>query len=55
VVTPITKLEHRASEISLGKNLGESTNIGTNDEIGSLSRAIDRMRISVVKMLEKFK
>lgn len=55
VVTPITKLEIMASEISLGKNLGESTIISSKDEIGALSRAIDRMRISVVKMLEQFK
>lgn len=55
VVTPITKLESMATEISLGKNLGESTIIGSKDEIGALSRAIDRMRISVVKMLEQFK
>ncbi|MGB3211804.1 MAG: DUF3365 domain-containing protein [Desulforhopalus sp.] len=55
VVAPITRLENRATEISLGKNLNESIVIGTTDEIGSLSRAIDRMRISVVKMMERFK
>lgn len=52
LVKPITILEDRTTEISLGKNLDESVNVGSNDEIGSLSRAIDRMRISMIKMLE---
>ena len=55
LVKPITRLEDRTTEISLGKNLAESVNIGTNDEIGSLSRAIDRMRISTIKLLERCK
>ena len=54
VATPISKLESRATEISLGKNLTESIIVESNDEVGSLSRAIDLLRISVVKMLERY-
>lgn len=52
LVKPISILENRTTEISLGKNLEERINIGSNDEIGSLSRAIDRMRISTMKLLK---
>lgn len=55
LVKPITLLEDRTTEISLGKNLGESVSLGANDEIASLSRAIDRLRISMVKLLERCK
>jgi len=52
LVKPITMLEKRTTEISLGKNLKESVSHRANDEIGSLARAIDRMRISTMKLLE---
>lgn len=55
VVKPIIVLEQRATEISLGKNLDKSINIQSQDEIGSLGRAIDRLRISVEKMLQRYK
>lgn len=55
VVKPITMLERRATEISLGKNLNESIVTPARDEIGSLGRAVDRLRISVNKMLERYK
>ena len=55
VVKPIIMLEQRATEISLGKNLDKSINAPTQDEIGSLGRAIDRLRISVEKMLKRYK
>lgn len=55
VVKPIIVLEQRATEISLGKNLDKSINIQSQDEIGSLGRAIDRLRISVEKMLKRYK
>lgn len=55
LVKPITMLETRTSEISLGKNLDESVSHKSNDEIGSLARAIDRMRISTMKLLERCK
>ena len=55
VVTPVIQLEQRATEISLGKNLGEGIAIASQDEIGSLGRAIDRLRISMDKMLQRYK
>ncbi len=54
VVKPISTLEKRATEISLGKNLGEPIGITSKDEIGSLARAVDRLRISVERMLKRF-
>lgn len=55
VVKPIIMLEQRATEISLGKNLDKSIDTKSQDEIGSLSRAIDRLRISIEKMLQRYK
>lgn len=55
VVKPVTMLEKRATEISLGRNLTESIETPSQDEIGSLGRAVDRLRISVSKMLERYK
>jgi len=55
VIKPITMLEQRATEISLGKNLSEPIATPSNDEIGSLARSVDRLRISVEKMLQRFK
>ena len=55
IVNPITMLEKRATEISLGKNLSETISTSSDDEIGSLARSVDRLRISVEKMLQRFK
>ncbi|MHB8808808.1 MAG: Tll0287-like domain-containing protein [Desulfobulbaceae bacterium] len=55
VVKPVVLLEQRATEISLGKNLGERIDTPARDEIGSLARAIDRLRISVEKMMQRYK
>ncbi|MCL7488755.1 MAG: DUF3365 domain-containing protein [Desulfobulbaceae bacterium] len=55
VVKPIIMLEQRATEISLGKNLDKKIDTPTQDEIGSLGRAIDRLRISIEKMLQRYK
>lgn len=55
IVKPLIMLERRATEISLGKNLGESIVTPSQDEIGSLGRAIDRLRISIEKMLQRYK
>lgn len=54
LVKPITMLEARTSEISLGKKLEEKIEHSSNDEIGALARAIDRMRISTKKLLERY-
>jgi len=53
VVRPLILLEQRATEISLGKNMDNSIEMQGRDEIGSLGRAIDRLRISVNKLLER--
>jgi len=55
VIKPISMLEQRATEISLGKNLSDPILTPSNDEIGSLARSVDRLRISVQKMLHRFK
>lgn len=55
VVKPISLLEKRATEISLGKNLSNPIEITSRDEIGTLARAVDRLRISVERMLKRFK
>jgi len=52
VVRPVTMLESRATEISLGKNIDASIATNTKDEIGSLARAVDLLRISVKTMLK---
>lgn len=54
LVKPITMLEARTTEISLGKQLQEKIDYPSNDEIGALARAIDRMRISTKKLLERY-
>ncbi|MEN8257806.1 MAG: DUF3365 domain-containing protein [Thermodesulfobacteriota bacterium] len=53
VVQPIIRLNTRTEEISLGKGLDQAVIIKSNDEVGSLSRAIDRLRISVARMLTR--
>lgn len=53
VVEPLERLNERTGEISLGKNLDQPVPIKNKDEIGSLARAIDRLRISVARMLTR--
>ena len=53
VVTPIEKLSKRAEEISLGKNMHKSIDVSPNLEIESLSRAIDRLRMSIARIMRK--
>lgn len=54
IIRPVAMLERRATEISLGKNLDHSIVAMSEDEIGSLARAIERLRISVALMLRRF-
>jgi HAMP domain-containing protein len=51
IVTPIVELSKRTEEISLGENLEEKISYDQDDEIGALAKAINRLRISMVKML----
>ncbi len=53
VVNPILDLSTRTEEVSLGKNLQETIEHRKNDEIGHLASAINRLRISLVKILKK--
>lgn len=53
VVNPIVRLSIKAEEISLGKNLEESVGLKQNDEIGALANAIERLRMSMVRILKR--
>jgi len=53
VVAPIIRLSESAKDISIGKNLCDSIHTSSNDEIGALANSIDRMRISVNKLLKR--
>ncbi|MEN8139732.1 MAG: DUF3365 domain-containing protein [Thermodesulfobacteriota bacterium] len=53
IISPITLLKQAATDISLGKNLKTSIGAQSKDEIGALSRALDRLRISVDRILER--
>ena len=53
VVNPIVRLSVKAEEISLGKNMEESVSIKQNDEIGALAIAIERLRMSMVRILKR--
>jgi len=54
-VDPIVHLCDRAEEISVGKNLDEAIKATTEDEIGSLNKAVERLRVSMVRMLKRQK
>ncbi len=54
IVSPILALSKRTEEISLGDNLETPIELTANkDEIGSLAQSIDRLRISMDKMLKR--
>ena len=53
VVNPIVGLSIKAEEISLGRNLEESVGIKQDDEIGALANAIERLRMSMVRILKR--
>lgn len=53
VVAPIIELSGRTEEISVGKNLAQGVETRTDDEIGLLAVGIDRLRISMLKLLER--
>ncbi len=53
VVAPLAKLTHKTTQLSIGKELESDTGVHSNDEIGELAKAIDRLRISTVKLLER--
>ena len=53
VVKPIVNLSARTEEVSLGRNLQETIAHKSDDEIGHLASAINRLRISLVKVLKR--
>ncbi len=56
VVKPIMELGEMAGEISIGKNLDrEVSSPRMHDEIATLAKSVDRLRISMVKMLKRRK
>ncbi|MCK4501777.1 MAG: DUF3365 domain-containing protein [Desulfuromonadales bacterium] len=52
VVLPITELAERTENFSLGENLDDPVINKSNDEIGTLAKSIERLRISLVKLLQ---
>lgn len=53
VVAPIELLCKRTDEISLGKNLDTPITVKPNREIGELARSIDRLRVSITRLIKK--
>lgn len=53
VVLPIVQLAERTESFSLGENLNEPISIKSKDEIGTLAHAIERLRISLSKLLKR--
>jgi methyl-accepting chemotaxis protein len=51
VIGPVVNLTRVADDISMGK-LSEKVEIASNDEISKLAKSIDRLRLSVKKLLE---
>lgn len=52
VVLPIVQLAQRTESFSLGENLDDPIIGKSKDEIGALAQAIERLRISLVKLLK---
>ncbi len=52
VVLPIVQLAQRTESFSLGENLDEPIINKSTNEIGTLAHAIERLRISLVKLLK---
>ncbi len=53
IVKPVEMLSRRTAEISLGKNLDTPISVRPNREIGELSRSIDRLRLSIARLIKK--
>lgn len=51
VINPVLSLTKAADEVSMGK-LGDKIEVQSNDEIATLAKALDRMRVSMKKLLE---
>lgn len=53
IVHPVVYLSTRVKEISLGQTLEESVSYNRKDEIGTLAASINRLRISIKKMMKR--
>jgi len=53
VVRPIAQLSLRTEGISLGKHLDERVSVAATGEIATLGHAIERLRVSIVKILKR--
>jgi methyl-accepting chemotaxis protein len=51
VIDPVLSLTKAADEVSMGK-LGDKIEVQSNDEISTLAKSLDRMRVSMKKLLE---
>ncbi|WP_340695417.1 DUF3365 domain-containing protein [Hydrogenobacter thermophilus] len=54
VFRPVEKLEKKAEEIAKG-NVDEPVDISSDDEIGKLAEAFERMRVSIKKVMDLLK
>ncbi|MBN1958452.1 MAG: HAMP domain-containing protein [Desulfuromonadales bacterium] len=52
VVSPIVHLAERTERFSLGEDLDDPIVSNSKNEIGALALAIERLRISLVKLLK---
>ena len=52
VTKPIVRLTNMAEHLSRGKGLDQQIEVESNDEIGALYTAYNRMRISVIKLIK---
>jgi HAMP domain-containing protein len=56
IVKPLMELSARTQEVSVGRNLDQSLlSAKMKDEVETLARSVDRLRISLVKMLKRRK
>jgi len=53
VIRPIAQLSARTEGISLGKGLEEKVSLAASGEIATLAQAIERLRISIAKILRR--
>jgi HAMP domain-containing protein len=51
VFRPVEKLTDRVEKLSLGESIEDPMAVDRHDEIGALSKAVERLRVSVVKLI----
>ncbi len=54
IVKPLTRLSEMTEEVSIGKNMERTLySDQMKDEVGTLAKSVDRLRVSMVKMLKR--